>query len=146
FRLGPIDLLAGLPPISADAAPEINGRSLVLSNGLLFFRAREARRAPQSTRLLSRLAVRNLCDSPCYPAESFPDRNSGGPVISNDGRRVAFITTRTESMEDATGIIADTRSGKLFRVRGRGRPSTTLLPGALSGDGRWLVNAPFGAA
>jgi hypothetical protein len=146
FRLGPVDLLAGLSPISADAAPEINGRSLVLSNGLLYFRAREARRAPQSTRLVSRLAVRNLCDSPCDPAESFPDRNSGGPVISNDGRRVAFITTRTESMVDATGIIADTRSGKLLRVRGRGRPSTTLLPGALSGDGRWLVNAPFGAA
>src|SRR5207247_17915 len=63
------------PPLTADAAPRINGRPIILSNSCLFFRTSEAS--------LVRQAIERV---------PLPDNHSGEVIssISPDGRFIAF--------------------------------------------------------
>src|SRR5262249_38408660 len=86
-------------PLAVDAAPLVNDRSLVVSGGRIYFRAREASGA--------RYVVRSMRDSLPPP----PPPGPGGlalPELSADGRFLLFATyhyggprlydTRTESL------------------------------------------------
>ena len=61
------------PGLAVDAAPEVEARSVVVSNGLVFFRVAEAQNAPQTT---VRLTAGN--------------QESSSGQISDDGRFVGF--------------------------------------------------------
>ena len=81
FRLGGGEPTSASAPITADAAPVIDGRSLVVSDGRVFFRTSESAVARQTTILVG--------VNPGLP----PPENEGGfffPSISADGRFVAF--------------------------------------------------------
>ncbi len=99
YRLGATsasELSPADPRLTADADPVLDGRSVVISNGLVFFRVPETAVAPQTT-------VRvNLRTHP-GPAEAtggltFPDS------ISADGRFVSFETDATASLLP-TGLL-----------------------------------------
>ena len=81
FRLGPTDLTAGIDE-TVDAAPVIDGKSLAISNGKVFFRRSERQRAHQQT---ARVSV----DSSGVQGND----NSIEPAISADGRYVAFASS-----------------------------------------------------
>lgn len=69
--------------ITADASPVINGRSLVVSNGLVFFRTAEAANARQMTERVSVASNGN---------QQQGTDGSRHPSISGDGRFVAFLS------------------------------------------------------
>lgn len=84
FRLGTIDEISnpsGEEPLTADAAPVINGRSMVVSQGRVFFRTTESAEAIQT---LSRVSVGS------DGTETTVDSQSIFHAISADGRFVAF--------------------------------------------------------
>jgi Tol biopolymer transport system component len=73
------------PPVAADAALLINGRSLAVSNGQVFFRASESAAATHTTIRVS------------VPSGGSGEANgySAYPTMSDDGREVAFHTQAT---------------------------------------------------
>src|SRR5262245_48020448 len=81
FRLGGGELTSDISPITADAAPVINGRSLVVSNRRVFLRTSEAAVTRQTT----------TRDSVASDGTQGND-NSLFPSISADGRFVAFAS------------------------------------------------------
>src|SRR5439155_12540245 len=83
FRLsgGAVELTASANPLAVSAAPRLNGRSIVISNGRVFFRTPEDGSARQRTERASVAA-----DGTGPEAGSF----SGQPSLSADGRFVAF--------------------------------------------------------
>ena len=99
FRLedgGAHEMTAGMN-IAVDAAPLINNRSVTVSQGRVFFRRREA----DSTRKTMSLAsvgsgTAGACDGPLAQGDDAALR----PVLSADGRMVAFETK-------ASNLIAD---------------------------------------
>src|SRR5204863_8377986 len=90
--------------ITADAAPVINARSLVVSNGQVFFRTREAAVARQTTTRVSVASGGTQGnDSSGSPGNLF----FGAPSISADGRFVAFATSATNLVPgDTNGVVA----------------------------------------
>ena len=86
FRRDGTELTPRQASITADAAPVINGRSLVLSDGLLFFRTQEAALAPRRTRNLT------------FGAQGPPGQADGASTnirLSADGRFAAFESEAT---------------------------------------------------
>src|SRR5207244_8735466 len=91
FRLGGGELTSDSSPLTADAAPVINGRSLVVSNGQVFFRTSEATVARQTT---TRVSVA----SDGTQGNDF----SFGPSVSADGRFVAFDSSASNLVSGNT--------------------------------------------
>src|SRR5262245_23307397 len=80
FRLG-AELTSDGVPTPGNAAPLINGRSLVVSNRRVFFRTSEAAVARQTTTVVSVASDGTLGNENLFPSS---------PSISADGRFVAF--------------------------------------------------------
>ena len=97
YRLGGGEVTDPLAPATADAAPLINGRSLAISNGTVFFRSAEAAEAVQETPRVSVDSNGNQATGGFQPIQ--------GTSVSADGRYGAFLS-------DATNIvIPDTNNG-----------------------------------
>ncbi len=138
FRLtsaGAVEVpIAGLRAL--DAAPMIDGRSLTVSNGLVFTRAPEFANAAVTTNLISR----NTLGAPA-------NSQSRLPVVSADGRFVAFDSTASDLVPDDTNnardvFVKDLRTGTLERVSvgvgGLQGDGDSELP-AISDDGRFVA-------
>lgn len=138
FRLGSPgfgDLLSGVAP-AVDAAPVIDGRSVVLSDGVLVFRRSEA---AEVSRELTRVSV--------PPAGGAADGPSSEPALSADGRHVAFVSLATNLVPGDTNGVADVfvhdrGTGALHRVsvssageQGNGPSGKPVI----SGDGRVIA-------
>jgi len=129
------ELSAGLD-LAIDAAPKINGRSLVISDSLVFFRRAEAAAAPRRIR---RASINQQGQS--------ADHHAQRPSLSKDGRHVAF-ESRASNLVPAlssgalTSYVHDRNSGSTTRVE---LNSDVLPDGAatrtpwLSGDGRFVT-------
>ncbi len=126
--------VAGLRAL--DAAPVIDGRSLSVSNGLLFARASEFANAAMTTILVSR----NLGG---LPANS----QSRIPAVSADGRFVAFDGTASDLVAGDTNgardvFVNDLRTGTIERVSvatgGMQANGDSERP-AISSDGRFVA-------
>ena len=116
FRLGPTEVTAGMN-LAVDAAPVVSGRSLAVSNGLVFFRRPEQAGAQQTT-------TRASVDSSGAQA----NRESFGIAVSADGRFVAFA-----SFADNL-VIGDTNGANDVFVRDRVAGTTTRLSVSSGGD------------
>ena len=101
FRLGPVDLMASAPTITVDAAPVLDGQSIALSNGRVFFRQSEPAMAQRRT---ERINVDDFGDqtSSLYPWSSF-----GQPTLSTDGHHVAFVSDSDQFEWNDTNGVAD---------------------------------------
>src|SRR5207237_3787005 len=86
-------------PLTADAAPVINDRSLVVSNGRVFFRTTEGAVARQTTKRVSVASdgTPGICG--CFEDPQ--------PAISADGRFVAFVSGAFNLVNGDTNSVAD---------------------------------------
>lgn len=107
------DLLPDLN-LAVDAAPLVNGRSVVISNGLVFFRRPEWAGMRQKTTVVS------LEPDDTQPGTGSGLTGSGAPSLSDDGSRVAFATHLGLDPDD-TGISFD------VYLRDRDAGATLLL-------------------
>ncbi|MGH7786007.1 MAG: TolB family protein, partial [Candidatus Binatia bacterium] len=142
YRLGDGEITDALAPLSADAAPLINDRSLVVSNNRVFFRSVEAAGAVQQT---SRV---NL-DSAGQQATG-GTQDSIMPSLSSDGRYVAFASHATNLVPGDTNnvfdiFVHDRVGGSTTRVsvNGAGAESTgpSFFSPFISGSGRYVAFA-----
>jgi len=83
FRLGPTDLTAGMD-ITADPEPQISNQSLFISNGLVFFRRSERRRAERTTTRIS------IDSNQMEQSGQTGTLNPNSAAITYDGRYVAM--------------------------------------------------------
>jgi Tol biopolymer transport system component len=95
FRLGPTEVTTG-PAQTADGVPLVNGQSLVVSHGQVFFRTPEAAVARRAT---ARVSV----DSTAAQANN----SSLFPALSADGRFVAFESDATNLVLGDTNAATD---------------------------------------
>ena len=140
FRLGPTgpqELTAGLD-LAIDAAPLVNGRSVGISDGLVFFRTTEAAGARRHLTRVSRAD------------DGTPNGPSGRPALSGDGRHVAFESSASNLL--ATNASPTGRRSFLYDVdhdtmnavgleSGLLPPAAAALDPTLSGDGRYVAVA-----
>jgi Tol biopolymer transport system component len=138
FRIGQPEITTST--VTADAAPLVNGASLAVSNGLVFFRASEAAAARQVT---SRLSV----DSTGIQANG-PSRCT---TISANGRYVAFISDASKLVPSDTNVgpdifVHDRVGGGTVRVNvdSAGNQSQTSVDSfngcpSMSADGRFIA-------
>ena len=139
---------------AVDAALAIDGRSLAVSNGLVFFRTPEAATAPRTT-----IRAGTFTDiGPVLAREA-------GPELSADGRFVAFVSTDPSLVPDDTDtcvaygtayttpgtcpdvFVFDRLSAKTVRVSvaSDGSEGNFLkLAPSISGDGRFVGFATEG--
>jgi Tol biopolymer transport system component len=141
FRLGGGELTGSVsPPRAVDAAPLVNGRPLAISDGLVFFRTREAA-----------LATNTLVQASVKTGGGQANTTNGGgtfvSAISNDGRFVAFSDRRSDLEAPDGNLVND-----IF-LRNRPAGTTTRIsegPGGaqlvfgsewphISGNGRYIV-------
>jgi Tol biopolymer transport system component len=150
FRLGDVGAVEAGLDLAVDAAPLVNGRSLAISDGDVFFRTPESSGAGKATALVS--AVAN-CPSSGFPvsfASAFVE--TGRPAISADGRFVAFESRPTAELVGdpggACGIyVQDRVTGETTLVSvSTGGPSTGASPAdadaiqpSMSADGRFVA-------
>src|SRR5439155_15727703 len=120
----------------ADAAPLINGRSLVVANGRVFFRTGEAAVARQTT---TRVSV---------ASHGTKGNNvSSAPSISADGRFVAFVSLPSKLVGGDTKrtsdvFVHDRLAGvtEQVSVASDGRKGNDLSAGpSISADGRFVA-------
>jgi Tol biopolymer transport system component len=137
-RLGSGETNYGSPLRAVDAAPQIDGRPLVVSNGLVFVRSSEAAMA---ARLTERVSV--------GPANLEGNGNSSIPSISANGQFVAFQSLATNLLGmggDTNGstdvFVHDRQAGTTDRVsvgplnlQGNG---VSFSP-SISADGRFVA-------
>jgi hypothetical protein len=117
FRLGNGEELTAALRLAADAAPLVNGRSLVFSDGLLFFRRSEAAGVRRTTALAG-------------PGEE-PDSTSDQ---SADGRFVAFAGFDVLVRDERDGTV------EVVTVDPRGGPANGPSGSpVLSSDGRFVA-------
>ncbi len=138
FRLGQTEATIGLnTPRTIDAAPVVNGRSLAVSAGRVFFLTSEAAGAAQQT---TRVSV----DS----NENQASGASGDDVaISADGRYVAFTSLASDLVAGDTNNVADVyvrdrETGETARVSFRadgGEGNLAAVQPSISGDGRFVT-------
>ena len=126
------DLTAGLD-LAVDAAPLIDGRSLVLSEGKLFFRTSETALARQETSLVSVASNGTQGNSD----------SSGTPALSRDGRFAAFESWADNLVEDDTNgeedvFVHDRATGETTRV--------SVASDGTQGNQSVLRNLEFSAA
>ena len=121
-------------PLAVDAAPKVNGRSLVISNGIVYFRAAEWRQAEQVSESLSVLDGENL-----------------SPALSSNGQFVAFASAKGSLVPDDTNgthdvFVLDRVSGTTERVsvssdgdQANGSSDISHRDFSISPDGRFVV-------
>jgi len=110
FRLDPgatgVDLLSGFnrvtDPLEVDAAPVVNGQSVVVSNGLLYFRTPETMGTDATTTRMS--ADSGGGDGNGASGQS---TSASGPAISADGRYVAFSSAASDLVSGDTNSDVD---------------------------------------
>lgn len=130
--------IAGTSTRVVDAAPLVDGRPLVLSNGRVFVRAPEAH------------AARHVFESPGAgtPSSIFLGLHSFGAVVAAEGRHVAFASSDpTEVPGDTNGVLDvyayDRATGTRVRVSVDGNGNEVNNgsgPGiAISPDGRFVA-------
>jgi Tol biopolymer transport system component len=143
---GAVELTAGRN-LAVDAAPMVNGRSLVIANGLVYFRTSEAANARH---LITRVSVAS--------DGSQANGRSVHTSISADGRHVAFESDATNLASSSDALApgsvttyvhdVDTRTTLQLQLTpevepGTYTPSLPALNPAVSKDGRYVaVSAP----
>ena len=125
---------------TADGAPLVDGKSLALSQGFVFFRTAETAVARQHTRLLTAGA---------RVATTVANDSSSGVAVSADGRYVAFESFATNLVVDDTNsesdvFVYDRTTGIVERVSVDGSGAEVegdLGSGgaAISADGRFVA-------
>ncbi len=103
FELGPSELTEGLPPLTVDAAPVINDRALVVSNGLVVFRGSELERAAKITERVSTTsvgaeAVGGDSTNPAAPLNgTVPFQSDATNLVAGDGNAATDIFEKNMS-------------------------------------------------
>ncbi len=124
FQQGPNDsahtsLDAFPSAIAAVPDPRVNGRSLAIANGRVFFRATEAGNAPHhitGTELVSVSPTTHLA----------ANASSRRPVISANGRFVAFVSAATDLVTPDGNPASDVFVRDLCRENGRAVAGCTV--------------------
>ena len=138
FELGPSELTEGLPPLTVDAAPVINDRALVVSNGLVVFRGSELERAAKITERVSTTsggaeAVGGDSTNPAAPlGGTVPFQSDATNLVAGDGNATTDIFEK--NMTD--GSIARLSVG----------PGDLEANGASTNPGRWGGDLVFESA
>jgi Tol biopolymer transport system component len=136
FELGTGELTAG-PPRIVEPALEVNGRSLTVSGGRVFYRRPEARGAQQTT---TRVSVA-YDGSELYTTSDFP-------AMSDDGRFVTFVTQSNGVVPGETNnsfdlFVRDRLLGTVERVNvksgGGDYISNGIATPAITPDGRFVA-------
>lgn len=145
YRLGDGDVTVPLAPLSAEAAPLLDGRSLAISDGRVFFRSSEAAGATQET---TRASV----------ADGSGAQGLGGlfgaqaPSLSHDGRYVTFISHATNLVPNDTDnvfdvFVRDRVAGTTVRVNlsptGGNPDGPSIFSPFISASGRWVAFSSF---
>jgi len=137
FQLGGGEITSTVRAV--DAALEVNGRSLAVSNGRVFFRTAEAAMAKQLTERVS-----------VATGSAQGDSNSLGRSLSADGRYVAFDSDATNLVvgdtEDTNGagdvFVHDRVTGTTERVSeatGGAEGNGISVGASISADGRYVA-------
>jgi Tol biopolymer transport system component len=143
FRLGDAGAVeSGLKNLAVDAAPLINGRSLTISNGKVFFRTLQSEMAGKVT---TRVSAVNNCTRQLPVGNGNPFLETGQPAISADGRFVAFESRPAGDASGPCGIyLLDRASGKaptpvsVADADGTPGDADSTDP-AISADGRFVA-------
>lgn len=152
---GATELTADLsPPRAVDAALQVNGRSLAVSSGRVFFRVPESGGTAETTILLSR----NASGSDPVGGDGLSRLNPFGTAFSADGRFVVFESFSTNLLAsptpgghqifrydrdaDGNGVFDETAPGKtaIALVSRRSDNGITLgIEQAISASGRFVA-------
>jgi Tol biopolymer transport system component len=132
FRLGPTELAP--TPVAVDAGLDVNGRSLALSNGVLFFRRGEASSIPETT---ARVGTGAAIGSNVQP----------WMTLSHSGRYLSFVSVDELVPEDSGNSTQDvyvrdlaTNTLELVSARPDGLAGNGISSSpSMSADGRWVV-------
>jgi hypothetical protein len=141
FRLNRGEMTNDSTPITADATPAVNERSLAISGGLVFLRSAEAaaaRRTTESISVDSRGVRGNRSSELTAP-----------PAVSADGRFVAFASYATNLVPPDSNGASDifvfdrtARTTELVSVTADGRRTNgNSFSPAISADGRLVAFA-----
>ncbi len=137
FELGPSELTDGLPPLTVDAAPVINDRALVVSNGLVVFRGSELERAAKITERVSTTSVG-------AEAVGGDSTNPAAPL----GGRVPFQSDATNLVVDGNGTTdvfeKNMTDGSITRLSVG--PADLEANGASTNPARWGGDVVFESA
>jgi Tol biopolymer transport system component len=136
YRLsdGDAAAIAPLPGIAVDAAPLLNHRSIVVSDGLVFFRVPEVANARYTTEDVSRRD-----DRPTMAGDIFSI-----PSLSYDGRYVSFAAASVSSGEEP--MVLDRLTGDIEIVSSSNdghRVAQLESSPVISGDGRSVAFVSF---
>ncbi len=137
FELGPTELTAGLS-LTVDAAPVINDRALVISNGLVVFRGSELERAAKITERVSTTsigaeAVGGDSTNPTAPFNGkVPFQSNATNLVAGDGN----LTTDIFEKNMSDGSIARLSVG----------PGDLEANGASTNPARWGGDVLFESA
>lgn len=118
-------------PLTADAAPLLNGRSAVISNGRVFFRTSESEESPRATTVES-VTDTTLLNRPADPV-----------VISANGRSVAFASGQKDLAPNPNPsfyddlYVRDVGSTRTVRVS-QNLNAPASVP-SISANGRFVV-------
>lgn len=137
FRLGEVAQVGTAGSPAADGSLAVNGRSLALSNGTLFFRRPEAAGAAQHTIRAGTKSMQTFYET---------------PSLSQDGRYVAFTSYEDLLPADTNGgqidvyvrdLVTDVQELVSVTPGGTSDTASSRQP-SISPDGRWVSFATFG--
>jgi Tol biopolymer transport system component len=137
-RLDQPETVYGPPLRAVDPATKINGRPLVVSNGLVFVRSSEAAMSKRNT-VRASTCGNKFCEF---------DSGSGSAVISGDGLVVAYTTDATNAdnpleMENDDDVFVSVApfggASRISVASGGGEALGASQNPALSGDGRFVA-------
>jgi Tol biopolymer transport system component len=97
FRTGPTELTAGLT-LNVEREPIVQGNAVAISDGLVFFRSSETARAQRVT---ERVNV-------AFGGGQATGAPTGSPILSPDGRFVAFNSDATNLVSGDSNLVGDT--------------------------------------
>jgi hypothetical protein len=138
FEVGPTELTSGLPALTVDAAPVINDRALVVSDGLVVFRGSELDRAAKITERVSTTsggaqAVGGDSTNPAAPlGGTVPFQSDATNLVAGDGNAATDVFEK--NMSD--GSIARLSVG----------PANVEANGASTNPARWGGDLVFESA
>jgi len=128
--LGAVDLTRDLA-LAVDATPRIDGRAVVVRDGVVWVRAREADGAPQRITRVSLASDGSEGDGP-----------SRRPSLSADATAVAFESSASTLTPDGSGVSTVYVHDRIAATTARltvGDTAALARAPTLSGDGRWVA-------